>query len=102
MDKFGIAYRPALAASVFERRADIDLIEIIADDYFGASNKELRALRALARHIPTRVHAVSLGLASCARVDMARVWALARVVDAVGNGLWSEHLAFVRAGEIEL
>ena len=102
MDTFGIAYRPALAASVFEQRAQIDVLEVIADDYFGAGKRELAALALLGRHMPTRVHAVSLGLATCARVDMARVYALARVVDAAGSGVWSEHLAFVRAGGIEL
>ena len=102
MDTFGIAYRPALAASVFEHRAEIDVIEVIGDDYFGAPKRELEALRLLARHVPTRIHAVGLGLASCSRVDMARVYALARVVDAAGSGMWSEHLAFVRAGGIEV
>lgn len=101
-DRFGIAYRPQLAASVFAHTDEIDVIEVIADDWFGASRSTLGALAELSRVLPTQLHAVSLGLASASPVERSRVYALARVVDAVGQGVWSEHLAFVRAGGIEL
>jgi uncharacterized protein (UPF0276 family) len=101
-DRFGIAYRPALAASLWANTACVDLIEVIADDWFGASRRELAALATLSQRVTMHVHAVGLGLASAWPVDVARVCALARVVAATGGAAWSEHLAFVRAGGIEL
>jgi uncharacterized protein (UPF0276 family) len=48
------------------------------------------------------LHGVSLGLASAAPVDGRRLDGLARVVDAVAPEAWSEHLAFVRGGGLEI
>jgi len=101
-DRFGIAYRPELAASLYAYAHELDRIELMADDWFGASSRELRALTTLSRRVPVQLHAVGLGLASTSPVDGARLRALARVVEACGGAPWSEHLAFVRAGGIEL
>jgi uncharacterized protein len=101
-DRFGIAYRPALAASVWAHADQLDVIEVIADDWFGVRGRARAALQTLARRVPAQLHAVGLGLASACPVDTARVCALARVVEATGGAPWSEHLAFVRAGGVEL
>jgi len=48
------------------------------------------------------VHGVALGPASTAPVDAFRLEKLARLVDRVEPAFWSEHLACVRAGDIEI
>jgi uncharacterized protein (UPF0276 family) len=48
------------------------------------------------------VHGVELGAASTSPVADGRLDALARAVDAVQPAAWSEHLAFVRAGGVEI
>jgi uncharacterized protein len=101
-DRVGLGWRPELAAGIFTHLDAVDVVEVIADDHFRASRAELRALRTLAGQVPLVLHGVGLGLASSEPVDRRRLDSLARVVDAVGPLFWSEHLAFVRGGGVEV
>jgi uncharacterized protein len=98
----GLGWRPELAAGIFAHLDAIDVVEVIADDHLRASRAELRALRTLGRQVPLVLHGVGLGLASTEPVARLRLDALARVVDAAEPCFWSEHLAFVRGGGIEV
>jgi len=100
-DRFGIAWKPALATGILAHLGRLDVVEVMAEDFAG-SRRRLSALRTLARQVPVAVHAVSLGLASTIPVDRARLRDVARAVDAANPLHWSEHLAFVRAGGIEI
>ena len=75
---------------------------MIADDCFEAPAPLRTALRALGRERPILLHGVGLGAASTTAIDGARAEALARAIDALEPEAWSEHLAFVRAGGIEI
>jgi uncharacterized protein (UPF0276 family) len=101
-DRVGLGWRPELAAGILGHLDRIDVVEVIADDWVGAGRRALRAVRTLARQVPVVLHGVSLGLASAAPVETRRLDGLARVVDAVGPEAWSEHLAFVRGGGLEI
>ncbi len=101
-DRVGLGWRPELAAGILAHLDRIDVAEVIADDYFKAGSKRVRALATLARNIPVTLHGTSQGLASMARADERRLEKLARLVDMVEPEGWSEHLAFVRAGGIEI
>lgn len=101
-DRVGIGWRPGLAAGILANVDRIDLVEVIADDWFAAGRRQLRALRTLGAQLPVVLHGVGLGLASSEPVDARRLAAMARVVEAVRPEFWSEHLAFVRAGGHEI
>ena len=101
-DRVGLGYRPELAASILAHHERIDVVEVILDDYVAAPRKHLRALRTLATQLPVALHGVGLGLASTAAVDARRLDGVARMVGAIEPESWSEHLAFVRAGGIEI
>lgn len=101
-DRFGLSWRPALAAGIFEALDRVDVLELMADDHFRDGAKELRALRTLARQRPVTLHGTSLGLASASPPPSERLERLARLVGAVEPEGWSEHLAFVRAGGVEI
>jgi len=101
-DRFGLGWRPELAAGILAHLDRIDLIEVIADDYFDAARRDLGALRTLAAQVTVVLHGTSLGLASTVPVAPGRLDRMARVVEAVGAETWSEHLAFVRGGGIEI
>ena len=101
-DRVGIGWRGELAAGIFSNLEQLDLLEIIADDHFRSSARELRPLRTLATQVPITLHGVSMGLASSEAVAAFRMENMARVVDALRPESWSEHLAFVRAGGIEI
>ena len=102
LDRFGLGWRPELAAAIFANLDRIDVVEVIGDDWFSASSRDLRALRLLSSTVPLFLHGTSLGLASTEPVDRRRLDAIARLVDAVQPMAWSEHLAFVRAGGGEI
>jgi uncharacterized protein (UPF0276 family) len=101
-DRVGLGWRPDLAASIFEHLESIDLLEVIADDFFDASRRGRRALNTLSSQIPVVLHGVGLGLASCESVKTKILDKMARLFDEVRPEFWSEHLAFVRAGGLEI
>jgi hypothetical protein len=101
-DRVGLTWHPRLAAAILAARERIDVVEVIPEGTFLESRATQRALRRLAREIPVAIHGVSLGLASTTAVDERRVGQFARLIDYVQPDCWSEHLAFVRAGGIEL
>ena len=101
-DRVGIGWRPELAAGILAHLDRVDLVEVIGDDWFDAGGRELRALATLGAQIPVILHGVGLGLASSLPVDTRRLTAMARIVDAAQPELWSEHMAFVRAGGREI
>jgi hypothetical protein len=101
-DRFGITWQPGLAAGIFAHLDRIDVVEIIAEDYGDASSKRLRALDTLTNEVPVLVHGTALGPASTAPVDRRRLDGLARLVERVRPAFWSEHLACVRSGDVEI
>lgn len=101
-DRVGLGWRGELAAGIFSNLDQIDILEVIADDYFHAPAAEMRALRTLSTHCPLSLHGVAMGLASTVPVEARRVEKMARLVDAIQPESWSEHLAFVRGGGIEI
>jgi uncharacterized protein len=101
-DRVGLAWRDELAAQIMLHLDSIDHLEIIAEREWSASRRRLDALRDLARQVPVSLHGVSLGLVSSGNVSEERLERLARLVERVQPDHWSEHLAFVRAGGIEI
>ncbi len=102
VDRVGIGWRGELAAGIFANLAHIDLLEIIADDHFRATPQELRALKTLAAHTPITLHGVAMGLAGSEATETRRMDSMARLVQVLAPESWSEHLAFVRSGGIEI
>jgi uncharacterized protein len=98
--RFGIGWRPELGAAILSNLDRIDAVELLAEEHSCPSNR--RALQFLRQHVAITVHGTSLGLASTEPVDGKRLDALARVVEWAGAESWSEHLAFVRAGGMEI
>jgi uncharacterized protein (UPF0276 family) len=101
-DRFGLGWRLELAAGILAHLDRIDLIEVIAEDYFDATRRDLRALQTLAAQVGMVLHGVSLGLASTVPVESRRLDRIARLIEATGAETWSEHLAFVRGRGIEI
>lgn len=101
MDRVGLGWRPELAAGILSNLDRIDVIEVIADDYFESAAR-VRALKTLAAQTSVVLHGIALGMASTAPVDRKRLRKMAALVEQIEPESWSEHLAFVRAGEIEI
>ena len=101
-DRFGLGWRPPLALGILSNLDRIDVVEVISDDFFNAPRRQRRALKTLAAQVPVTLHGVSLGLASSVAVDRRRLELTARLCEEIRPLSWSEHLAFVRGGGIEI
>jgi len=101
-DRVGLGWRPELAAGIFDALDRIDVLEVIADNYLDASRAQRRGLGLMARDVAVQVHSVDLGMAGSEEVSTERLERLARLVHEVEPEAWSEHLAFVRNGDIEI
>ncbi len=101
-DRVGLGWRPQLAAGILGNLDKIDVLEVIGNDYFEAGQRKREALRLLARQVPLHIHGVDLGMAGSEEVSSTRLDRMARLVNEVEPEAWTEHLAFVRAGDIEI
>jgi len=101
-DRVGLSWRGPLAAAILSNLDRIDVVELMAEDFIDASRAQLGSARLLRSNVPVMLHGVSLGLASVGTVAARRLDRVARVVDVIAPESWSEHLAFVRAGDIEI
>jgi uncharacterized protein len=101
-DRVGLGWRSELAAHIMTHLEHIDIVEVVADNYFTASTKSIQSLQFLSKQLPVSLHGVSMGLASSQLVAASQVEKMARLVDKVNPESWSEHMAFVRAGGIEI
>jgi uncharacterized protein (UPF0276 family) len=101
-DRVGLGWRPELAAGIFDALHEIDVLEVTADNYLETSRAQRQALRILARDVPVHVHSIELGMAGSEAVNPKRLDRLARLVNEIEPEDWSEHLAFTRAGGIEI
>lgn len=99
LDRFGLGWRPELAASLFAHRGALDLVEAVVEMIPTA---QLRSYATLAVQLPLWLHGTTLGLASTFPVDEVRLRNLARTVDRIGPEGWSEHMAFVRVPGVEI
>jgi uncharacterized protein (UPF0276 family) len=101
-DRVGLSWRPELAAGILAHLDRIDVVELMTDDLINARAADRRALDTVRAQVPVVLHGVGLGLASSGDVEQARLDRVARVVDRFEPLDWSEHLAFVRAGGVEI
>jgi len=101
-DVVGLGWRPDLASNILDHLDQIDLLEVIADDFYDAPRRKIRALKTLASQLPVVLHGVGMGLASASRAEKHRLHQMASLVDSIAPQFWSEHLAFVRAGGVEI
>jgi uncharacterized protein len=101
-DRVGLGWRPELASGILGNLDRIDILEVIGNDYLGETQGRRDALKLLARQVPLHIHGIDLGLAGAEEVSSKRIDRLARLINQVQPEAWSEHLAFVRAGEIEI
>jgi uncharacterized protein (UPF0276 family) len=101
-DRFGLGWRRELAFGILSNLDRIDVVEVIADDLFDSPRRERSALQTLAAQTPVVLHGVSLGLASSTPVEPKRLDQMDRLCEEIHPQFWSEHLAFVRAGGVEI
>jgi uncharacterized protein (UPF0276 family) len=98
----GLGFREPFRSDLFLHRGQVDFLEIIADHYLDAPPEKERELGLLAEHFILIPHAINLSLGSAEGIDSNYVRKLARLVRRLNPPWWSEHIAFTRAGGIDI
>ena len=96
----GVTFRPEWRWDVVRHRAELGLLEMIADDVIGPAGRE--DLLLLRDAVPVLLHGIGLSLGSADGLDPARVDHFAELVDVVHPPWISEHIAFTRAGGVDI
>jgi uncharacterized protein (UPF0276 family) len=98
----GLAFREPFRSDVLLHRDGIDFLEITADHYLDVSDAKLQELEMLADHFTLIPHGLSLSLGSAEGMDRGYRNQLVDLVRRIDPPWWSEHIAFTRAGGVEL
>ena len=98
----GLSFREPFRSDLFLHRAQVDFLEIIADHYLDPSPDKEQELELLAGHFTLIPHGLHLSLGSAEGVDRVYLHKLARLVRRLNPPWWSEHIAFTRAGGVNI
>lgn len=82
-------YELALASKL-----DVDWVEVISENFFGAGGRPLRTLERVREQLPVVLHGVSLGIASLEAPDADYLAALRRLIEIVEPAWVSDHLCW--------
>lgn len=102
IDQVGLGWRGELAPHILTHLDQIDIVEVILDSYLDQSKASWRSLQTLSKQVYTIYHGVGLGIASSFPLNKKKLNQFARIIDFLNPQIWSEHLAFVRAKNIEI
>ncbi len=99
----GIGLRRELWHETLDHADEIDFVEIIVDDYLDAPIRHVRQVLApVLERFAVVAHGVRLSVASAEGVDEDYVDRVARLLDALGIEVYTEHLSFRRGGAHEV
>lgn len=98
----GLGFREPFLSDLFLHRPEVDFLEITADHYFDAPPEKDQELELLATHFPLIPHGLNLSLGSAEGVDADYVRKFAALVNWLNPPWWSEHIAFTRAGGVDI
>ena len=98
----GLGFRPPFRAGLFLARDRVDFLEITADHYLETSPEKERELALLADHFRLIPHGLNLSLGSAEGLDPDYLGKFAALVARLNPPWWSEHVAFTRAGGVEI
>ena len=98
----GLGFREPFRGELFLARDRVDFLEITADHYLDASPEKDRELSLLADHFTLIPHGLNLSLGGAEGLDPAYLAKFAKLVRRLDPPWWSEHVAFTRAGGVDI
>lgn len=96
----GIGWRPELALAI-DRRHDLGFVEVLAENLEPGESLPDPVVHLRERGVELILHSVSLSLGGADPVEERRLDRLAKLAEHSGALFVSDHIAFVRAGELE-
>lgn len=98
----GLGFREPFRSDLFLNQAEVDFLEITVDHYLGVSESKWAELDLLAAHFPLIPHGLSLSLGSAEGLEKDYARQLIALVNRLQPPYWSEHIAFTRAGGVDI
>jgi uncharacterized protein len=98
----GLGYRAPHFTDLFLNQREVDFLEVTADHFFDASAERAEQLQLLRDHFTLIPHGLNLSLGSAEGIDAGYLGQFSELVAEVNPPWWSEHIAFTRAGGIEI
>jgi uncharacterized protein (UPF0276 family) len=98
----GLGFRPIHREQIIHFRKSIDFLEIVADHYFTASPAKQAELEMLKANFPLIPHGLALSVGSAEGIDTRYLNDFRGIVEAVRPAWCSDHIAFTRAGGIDI
>jgi uncharacterized protein len=99
---YGLLYRSEQRAALFAARPRVDALEIVAEHFLDLTAEQRDELDVLRAHFSLTIHALGTSIGSSDGVDERYLERIARLVAYAQPRWWSDHLAFTRAGGVEL
>jgi len=98
----GMGFREPYRSDLFLHRQDVDFLEITADHYMDTGLEKQEELDLLAAHFTLIPHGLNLSLGSAEGLDASYARKFARLIRRLNPPWWSEHIAFTRAGGVDI
>ncbi len=98
----GLSYRFDVASGIEATLPELDIVEIVLDQYLGATDRYRDHAHALVGRVPIVGHGARLSLGTACLPDPAYVDSIAYALDRLGARQYSEHIAFTRVPGIEI
>ena len=98
----GLGFRSPHFSELFLHRREVDFLEITADHFFDSTAERRAQFDLLAEHFTLIPHGLNLSLGSAEGPDPEYLAKFAALVEKIDPPWWSEHLAFTRAGGLEI
>ena len=98
----GMGYRDPLSDDILQSRDKIDFLEITADHFLQSPTVRWRFLDKLRSQYTLIPHGLNLSLGSAEGLNLEYLNDLIELIKYVKPPWWSEHIAFTKAGEIEI
>lgn len=98
----GVGFRAPFKSDLFLNRGEVEFLEVTVDHFLDRGNEGDEELTLLADHFTLIPHGLDLSLGSAEGLNESYLRDLTAIVEKLNPPWWSEHIAFTRAGGIEM
>jgi uncharacterized protein (UPF0276 family) len=100
--RFGVGYRRPLAEQFFDMSDELDVLEVLVEQFFPLTDDRIRELVRLREAFDLIPHGVSMSLGSSDPRTMPMFNDLKRLLEVIEPPYFSEHVAVSRAGGFDI
>lgn len=98
----GIGLRDELFQETLRRKGEIDVLEVVTENFFPAFPGAEDMLREAAKTFPLIPHGIELSIGSAEDLDMEHLRKVKRVVELIRTPYYSDHFAVSRLGGVPI